>query len=138
MIDRRELELEIRERAAKSAEVKEGLKEFGAQVVEVWRSYSPVRTGRYAASVRVLKRFRSNGMPGVKVGSTSNRAHFIEFGTGGDDKGKEPRYVPSLGVQVMKDTPTPAFAPRAKTAKHFSGDESPARKDNSDEPGDGE
>lgn len=131
---RDELELEIRRKAAESADVKDALKALGEQVVEVWRSYSPVRSGRYAASVKVLKKFRSDGMPGVKVGSTSNRAHFIEFGTAADSKGKDPRYVPSLEVQVGKDTPTPAFAPRAKTAKHFSGDESPARKD-SEEPG---
>lgn len=128
-MNRDDLELEIRQRAGDSAEVKQGLEAFGKQVVEVWRSYSPVRSGRYAASVRVLKRFRSNGLPGVKVGATSKRAHFIEYGTGADDKGESPRYVPALGVQVSKDTPTPAFAPRAKTAAHFGGDETPAPKD---------
>lgn len=120
-----ELELEILRQARESDEVKQGLREFGQQVVDYWRSVSPVRTGRYAASVKVLKTFTVNGFPGVKVGSTSSRAHLIEFGTGADNRGKEPRYVPALGVQVDKDTPTPAFAPRAKTAAHFRGDESP-------------
>lgn len=131
-MDRRELELEIREQAAKADEVKQGLKEFGEQVVDYWRSVSPVQTGRYAATVRVIKRFRMNGFPAIKVGSTSNRAHFIEFGTGTDTTGKEPRYIPRLGVQVMKDTPTPAFAPRAKTVAHFGGNESPISEETDD------
>lgn len=129
MISRDELEAEIMLQARKSAEVRKSLKDLGEEVVEFWRSQVPVRTGKYGASVRVLKTFTANGLPGVKVGSTSNRAHLIEFGTGPDTNGKDPRYVPALGVQVSKDTPTPAYAPRAKTAKHFNGDEAPARKD---------
>ena len=123
MINRDDLEAEIMARAVNSAEVKQGLKEFGEAVVAYWRSVSPVRTGKYAASVHVIKRFKADGIPGVKVGSSSHRAALIEYGTGADDKGKDPRYVPALGVQVGRDTPTPAFAPRAKTAAHFGGDE---------------
>lgn len=129
MINRAALEAEIMLQARKSAEVRKTLDDLGKEVVEFWRSQVPVRTGKYGASVKVLKTFTANGLPGIKVGSTSNRAHLIEFGTGSDTDGKEPRYVPSLGVQVTKDTPTPAYAPRAKTAKHFNGDEAPARKD---------
>ena len=125
MTKRDDLEAEIMAKACNAAEVKKALKELGEEVVAYWRSVSPVRTGKYAASVRVLRSFTVNGVPGVKVGSTSNRAGLIEYGTGADTKGeKDPRYVPALGVQVSKDTPTPAFAPRAKTAAHFGGDES--------------
>lgn len=124
MSKRDDLEAEILAKAYGAAETKKALKELGEQAVEYWRSVSPVRTGKYAASVRVLRSFTVNGVPGVKVGSTSNRAGLIEYGTGSDTKGdKDPRYVPALGVQVSKDTPTPAFAPRAKTAAHFGGDE---------------
>lgn len=129
MSRRDEVEAEIRKQAAQSVDVRDGMKNLGEQVVQVWRSYSPVRSGRYAASVRVLKSFTVDGMPAVRVGSTSRRAHLIEFGTGEDSSGKDPRYIPALGVQVSRDTPTPAFAPRAKTAKHFGGDETPAPKD---------
>jgi hypothetical protein len=129
MISRNSLEAEILAQARASAEVKQGLKEFGEQVVEYWRSVSPVRTGRYAASVRVRRSFVVDGFPGVNVGSTSNRAGLIEYGTGSDEKFKNPewedraRYAPNRGVQFGPDTPTPAFAPRAKTAAHFGGDE---------------
>ena len=69
------------------------------------------------------KKFTVDGMPARRVGATDFKAHWIEYGTGSDKKGDSPRYVPTLGVQVGKDTPTPAFAPRAKTAAHFGGDE---------------
>lgn len=123
MINRNELEAEILAQAARSDEIRQGLNDFGKEVVEYWRSVSPVRTGGYAASVRVLRKFVVNGLPGVRVGSTSRRAALIEFGTGVDTKGNSPRYVPDLGVQVTSETPTPAFAPRAKTVAHFGGDE---------------
>lgn len=89
MINRDDLEAEIMARAVNSAEVKQGLKEFGEAVVAYWRSVSPVRTGKYAASVHVIKRFKADGIPGVKVGSSSHRAALIEYGTGADDKGKK-------------------------------------------------
>ena len=126
MIRREELELELLKQAQAAAEVKAELDKQAKDAIEYWRSVSPVDTGRYAASVRILKRIKVNGMPGVVIGSTSRRAHLIEFGTGSDNKGGT-RYVPRLGVQVDQDTPTPAYAPRAKTAKKFGGDESPAR-----------
>lgn len=127
---RDEIAMQILELAAKDAKVKDDLEKFGQEVVNYWRSVSPVRTGRYAASVEVLKTTRINGFPGVKVGSLSRRAALIEYGTGADDKVKTQNgvaegfhYVKSLGVQVSNNTPTPAFAPRAKTAAHFGGDE---------------
>lgn len=123
---------EIRSQIAAALDLKEGFNQFITEVVETWRGYSPVRTGRYAASVQLLKRFQVDGLPAATVGSNSNRAHLIEYGTGEDKKAKQgdlknPRYVPALGVQLSTDTPTPAFAPRALTATHFAGDEQPVR-----------
>lgn len=132
MTSDREIDAEIRSQIAQQAELQQGFRTFLNEVVQTWRGYSPVRTGRYSASVQVLKRFTSEGMPGATVGSNSNRAHLIEYGTGQDTQAKKgelknPRYVPALGVQLSTDTPTPAFAPRALTATHFGGDEQPVR-----------
>lgn len=127
-----QIRAQILAQAAAQQELKEGFTQFLTDVVDTWRGYSPVRTGKYAASVNVVKRFTVDGMPAATVGSLSNRAHLIEYGTGEDKKSKKgdlknPRYVPALGVQVSTDTPTPAFAPRALTATHFGGDEQPVR-----------
>lgn len=105
MINRSELEAEIRAMAQKAAEVNQGLDEFAGQVREYWRQQSPVDDGEYAASVQVYKKKMTvDGMPGRRVGATDFKAHWIEFGTG-------------------QPGPTVAFAPRAKTAAHFGGDE---------------
>lgn len=110
---------ELQEQINNSAEVDAGINEFMEnEVVPYWRSVSPVHDGKYAASVRVIKKAR-NGKG--KVGSTSRKAHLIELGTGADTKGKSPRYVPRVGAQVTSETPTPAFAPGEKTAAHFGG-----------------
>ena len=96
---------EIMEQAFKAAEVKQGLEAFAVQVRDYWRSQSPVNEGQYAASVQVFKKqVLVDGMPAKRVGSTDFKAHWIEFGTG-------------------QPGPTEAFAPRAKTAAHFNGDE---------------
>jgi hypothetical protein len=105
MINRSELEAEIRAAAAAAAEVKDYLEKFAEQVRDYWRSVSPVDEGKYAASVQVFKKnLMIDGMPAKRVGAKDFKAHWIEFGT-------------------SDPAPTPAFAPRAKTAAHFGGDE---------------
>lgn len=91
---------ELADAIASSAEVDAGLNEFMAkEVVPYWKSVSPVRSGKYAASVKVVKKARRGK---GKVGATDFKAHWIEFGTG--EPGK-----------------TKAFAPGQKTAEHFGG-----------------
>lgn len=93
---------------AASAEVDAGLRKKAQEIADYWRSVSPVDTGEYAASVKVQKVRRGKAV----VGSKHWRAHFIEFGTGPDTKD---------GSKYGPDTPTPAFAPGAKTAAHYGG-----------------
>lgn len=135
MTSDKRVEAEIRAQVAAQAELKNEFNEFISNVVSTWRSYSPVDSGRYAASVGIVKRFRVGGLPAATVGSLSNRAHLIEYGTGEDKKVKDQakkrddgrRYVRRLDALVGPDTPTPAFAPRALTVAHFGGDETPVR-----------
>lgn len=106
MSARDEIEAEIRSQLAAQLELKEGLDQFANQVRDYWRSIAKVDTGEYAASIKVYKKYLLvNGMPGKRVAATDFKAHWIEYGTG------EPG-------------PTKAYAPRAKTAAHFGGDES--------------
>lgn len=110
--------------AAQQSEVEEQLDKFAEEVRDYWRSVSPVDEGEYAASVQVKKLKPVKGMPARRVEATDYKAHWIEFGTGTDEGGK--RFVARLGKSVDGDTVTPAFAPRAKTAQHFGGDERPS------------
>jgi hypothetical protein len=114
----REIEEEIRLKVRKDAEVKRNLDIEAKKVQEYWRSISPVRTGAYAASIKIRKGRPVDGMPTAVVIATDYKAHWIEYGTKNDPVGTHSRFGP--------DTPTPAFAPRAKTAIHFGGDESEA------------
>lgn len=102
---------------AADADVNAGLRDKCEEVVEYWRSVSPVDEGDYAASVGVIGDVE-NGR--AKVGSTHWKAHMIEHGTGDDSKGGT-RYVPAVGRRVGPSTPTPEFAPGAKTAAKFGG-----------------
>ncbi len=91
---------ELAEAIARDADVNARLNEFmTGEVVPYWKSVSPVRTGKYAASVKVLK--KAKGGKG-RVGATDFKAHWIEFGTGAPG-------------------PTQAAAPGQKTAEHFGG-----------------
>jgi len=85
---------------AQAAEVDAGLTQFmQKEVVPYWRSQAPVDDGKYAASIKVVKK----GRRGVgKVRATDYKAAWIEFGTGAPG-------------------PTTAFAPAEKTANHFGG-----------------
>lgn len=99
-----EVERAIRESAAVDVE----LRKFAEEVVEVWRANSPIRSGEYAASVKVLKVRHGKAV----VGTRFWKAHMIEYGTGPDTK---------TGSRFGPNTPTPEFAPGAKTAAHFGG-----------------
>lgn len=116
-IDRDELEKLIRAQA----EVDDGINQFmEEEVVPYWRSVSPQGDPEYKASVRVTKKSkRGKG----RVGSTLWRAHWVEFGTKADSKGKDPRRVlTKQGWKVLsRNTPTDAYAPGEKTAQHFGG-----------------
>lgn len=112
MISREEIESQIMAQAKQAAEVRAEFDKLLLTIRDYWRSVSPIgkapqdkNGGAYAASVQVFKKkYEVNGMPARRVGATDYKAHWIEFGTG--DPG-----------------PTDAFAPRAKTASHFNGDE---------------
>lgn len=79
------------------AEVDVALQKFMEdEVVPYWRAVSPVRTGEYAASIKVTQDAKFGK---GEVAATSWKAHLIEDGT-----------------------PTsPEFAPAGKTAAHFGG-----------------
>lgn len=99
---------EVAKAIRESAEVDVELRKFAEEVVEVWRANSPIRTGEYAASVKVLKVRHGKAV----VGTRYWKAHMIEYGTGPDTKD---------GSRFGPNTPTPEFAPGAKTAAHFGG-----------------
>jgi hypothetical protein len=111
--------------AVKQSELEDSVDKYAVEVRDYWRSISPVDKGDYAASIKVVKRKPVNGFPVRRIEATDFKAHWIEYGTGVDEGGK--RFVPSLGVTVDGNTETPAFAPRAKTAAKFGGDESPIK-----------
>jgi hypothetical protein len=105
MTSQDEIARQIMEQVQKAAAVRKELDDFAAKVRDYWRSVSPVDEGKYAASVQVFKKnMLIEGMPAKRVGAKDFKSHWIEFGTG-------------------DPAPTPAFAPRAKTAAHFGGDE---------------
>lgn len=91
-----ELAKHIRESAEADAAINEFMEK---EVVPYGRSVSPVESGKYAASWKVMKKAK-NGR-GL-VGPTSSIAAIIEYGSGAPG-------------------PTTAFAPAEKTAAHFGG-----------------
>lgn len=109
---------EIVRKSRNQAKVQRELAVEAEKVKAAWISHSPVRTGKYAASITIEDRSDVDGFPAKRVVAKAWYAHFIEFGTGPDKNGSKSPFGP--------DTPTPAFAPRAKTAAEFGGDESPA------------
>lgn len=114
---RAEIERQIRE----SAEVDAGLNAFMEnEVIPYLKSQHPVDSGHIAAQVKITKRARHGK---GRIGNKSSLAHLIEYGTKGDTEGDDSRVVNIDGefVTIGKDTPSPEFAPMAKTAKHFGG-----------------
>ncbi|WP_078345122.1 HK97 gp10 family phage protein [Mycobacteroides chelonae] len=115
-----------------SVEVDAGIDKFMAEeVIPYGRSVSPVETGNFAASWKIMKKAK-NGR-GV-VGPTAWYSHFIEFGTGADKKqsrGKKGKRDKKgrRAVEVADgefrllgpNTPTKPLAPVQRTAEHFGG-----------------
>jgi hypothetical protein len=97
----REIEAKVR----RDGEVKADSKRFADEVRDYWRSISPVRTGKYAASIHVERQRDHRGFPTYWVITRDWKAHFIEFGTHeSEDHGA-----------------TPEFAPAARTALRYGG-----------------
>ncbi len=116
---RAEIERQVRESAELDAELNRFMRN---EVVPYAKSQYPVQSGKIAAQVQVTKPAR--GGKG-QIGNRSPLAHIIEYGTGPDAKGDKSRRVSvdnSEFVTMGPNTPTPEFAPLAKTAKHFGGD----------------
>lgn len=91
---------EFAEALANAAEVDAGVTAFmQKEVVPYWRSQAPIDSGKYAASIKVVRKSR-RGKGAVRA--TDYKAAWVEFGTG------EP------GA-------TPAASPGEKTASHFGG-----------------
>ena len=107
----REIRAEIERHSRAAADVRVGSEEFADEVRDHWRSISPVDTGEYAASVHVEKRKDRDGLPHYWVGTRDWKAHFIEYGTEADSSDSKSPFGPN--------TPTPEFAPAAKTEAHF-------------------
>lgn len=107
-----ELETAIRS----DADVQAQLAAFARDtMLPVARSNSPVDTGAYAAGWEV-----ETGDGVVRLVNTNWKTYIVELGTVPDAHGGV-RYIPSIGVKVGEDTPTPAFAPGEKTATQFGG-----------------
>jgi hypothetical protein len=105
------LYLEIKRKARKEAKVKQELDVHAEEVKAAWARNSPVDTGEYAASIEIKDRPPIDGFPAKRIVATDPKAEYIEFGTGVWN----PRH---------QGGNSPAFAPRAKTAAEFAGDES--------------
>lgn len=108
-------------------------KAFAKTVCAHWQGLARAdfedETGEYVESVHVerLPEKAFKRLPQFWVGTRHWRAHFIEYGTGPDVEGVEPRPLTSaqrrgrLPLVVMKATPTPEFGFADRTAHHFGG-----------------
>lgn len=112
MTSEREIRAEIEAKIRADAEIRVKAAEFADDVRDYARSIAPVRTGAYAASIKVKKQRDHLGLPAYRVVATDWKAHLIEYGTGSDSK---------EGSPFGKDTPTPEFGVFGKTAHRFGG-----------------
>lgn len=116
-ISKRELEELIKADAEVNNEINDFMEK---EMVPYARAQAHVRSGEYAAGIKVTKKAkRGKG----KIAATAWYSHFIEYGTGGDKDGPEKRRVrTSRGWATLpKDTTTQAQAVMQKTAAHFGG-----------------
>lgn len=120
----REIELKIR--AEKS--VKWRTKAFAEEVATYLKTVAwptatgsvtgpghPYETGAFVESIEVVQNRNRLGrfLAGFTVQSNSPNANFIEYGTDIDKPGSKSPWGPN--------TPTPEYAPFARTAHHFGG-----------------
>jgi hypothetical protein len=103
--------LEIQRKARSDAKVKRSLDAEVEKVKAAWVRNSPVDSGKYAASIEIKDRDDVDGFPAKRIVATDPKAKYIEFGTG-------------VWNPRRQGGNSPAFAPRAKTAAEFGGDES--------------
>lgn len=108
-------------------------KAFAIRVCDYWQDIARAEfedeTGEYVESVHVerLPERAFKRLPQYWVGTRHWRAHFIEYGTGPDVEGYEPRELTSgqrrgrEPLTVMKATPTPEFGFADKVALRFGG-----------------
>ena len=132
---REQIAKEIADKVSKDPTVQIRTKAFALEVAAYWKSIHPPldESGEYRDSIHVERRpeMAFKKLPQFQVVTRIWYAHFIEFGTGDDKRGKEPRTVHRMGnygfghpdgwTQVDKKTPTPEYAPAGKTAHHFRG-----------------
>lgn len=127
-IDRTKLANEISLKIRGDKEVHTRTKMFAKQVAAHWANVAwpasvgnygpgvhPYETGSYRDSIKVRQSrdVRGRFVSGFEAYSDHPNANFIEFGTGPDKPGSKSPYGPN--------TPTPEFAPAARTAIHFRG-----------------
>lgn len=93
---------EIERQVKQQVELRVAADKRAKEVQAAARSFAPVRTGEYAASIKVRKLPDIGGLPMRRVVATDFKSHWIEFGTG------EPG-------------PTAASAPMEKAANAFGG-----------------
>jgi hypothetical protein len=127
MARKRDTYAEIEAKVLAEANRRNEVKETAHKVKEWWQHVeAPVDTAEYAASIKLKKMPPHNGLPHYRVSTKHWRAHFIEYGTGPDSHGGV-RFIPRLGRTVGENTPTPEYAPAAKTAHHFGGTTGPVK-----------
>lgn len=97
-----QIQREIEEAIRRQANLEAHVQEFAEEVRDHARREAPVRTGAYAAGIKVRKGKPKRGLPTRQVVATDFKSHWIEFGTG------EPG-------------PTKEHAPMGKTAHHYGG-----------------
>lgn len=108
----KQIAAEIERQVKQQVEARVAADKKAKEVQAAARSFTPVRTGKAAASIKVEKRPDVNGMPARRVVAKAWYFHFIEFGTGSDTK---------QGSPFGPDTPTRAFAPMEKAANANGG-----------------
>lgn len=127
-----EIANELRSKIRRDAEVRRRSREFAYDVANHWVEEEapapwnirpetvvghddkwPYTTGSYGESIHVRRMPDHLGMPHYWVGTHSDIAHFIEFGTEPDAPGGHSPWGP--------DTPTFEYAPAGRTAFHFGG-----------------
>lgn len=107
-----EIERAIRSEVERSSEVRRESRHFGQEVVNHAKGETPVRTGKARAAWHLEERPDVRNLPRWAAVNNDPKINMIENGTGPDTK---------PGSPFGPDTPTPEFAPAAKTAFFYGG-----------------